>query len=385
MESDLAIAIVSPAPSSEGVPVIGPELVATINRPLLQPDFLEVELTEGGDGIFLGGTRYFGRADYSATDLEIAYRPFNILRSGAEYELVVRAEGEEAAAAFTTDLAFTGASPPLEDRTYDLRIREITHPKELAGIFNAQLESAPPVLLHVVDVDRGEQAAEIRVVSSTGRPGDPMGEAQVLAEDETHPTTTSVRMDGRVEGPWLSAGPFDLHTTASGVALVIRELFVTALLAGDGGGLDSITVTGVIDPDELGHALDLDLDFLCTDDRFAKHCDEDGRLRVAARLEAMENPSLPFTTFVTSPVNGFASVGLDTAIEIAASAPLDPERTSVRLSSGGADVPGTLEVSGKTARFVPAALLAPSTRYEVEARGVSVQGTDARHAAFTTR
>lgn len=389
--SDLEIQIATPTEGGVDVSVTEPVLRATLNRPLDRPELMETVVLEDTQSLFVEGKKFYGSRKYSATNLDVVFTPFNIFQANREYTFVVRAEGVEASASFTTENAHAGPAPAVANNTYDLRLRELTYPSELAEVFNAQLDNAPPVLLHVVEMETisnegGTEKSRVLVVSSTGRPGDPMGESAVLPEEEGHMTTTSVAMQGTVEGTWLGAGPFDLHTTASGVPLVIRELFITGIISPTGDGISQLSLTGVIDPLELGHALDLDLDFICTDEPFRQHCDEDGRLRVAGRLECALNPGLPFTAFLSSPVNASTGVPTDTVIEALFSDEIDTTGTTISVTAaGGASVSGAMEFDGQTARFVPAAPLASGTMFEVEVNGRSGSGaTDLRHTVFTT-
>lgn len=385
--SGLRITITSPQSGATDVSVTKPDLRATFSRPLSDPDGMKVILIKDGKS-------FYGERKYSATNLEVIFYPFNILESRATYTFKVSAEGAEAQVTFTTEKANEGALPPAEGKTYDFRIKEITYPKELGAVFNPQLQTAPPVLMHVVEVkDEGRQdgtnRGSITIAGSTGKPGEPAGQAKVLAEDATHPTTTSMALPGRLLGRWLGAGPSDLHLTASGIPLVIRDFYVTGVMAADGSKVESVVLTGVIDPVELGKAIgkDIDLSFLCTDPTFSKFCDEQKRIRVAASVETVANP-IPFTTFITAPVNSGKDVPTSTELQVYFSEEVDSAQTTVKVTAGssGTGVEGQTSFGKKALSFKPGAPLAAATKYSVEVAGVAKGGaTDTRHTTFTTK
>jgi hypothetical protein len=383
----LKITITSPASGATDVSVTRPNLRATFSRPLSDPDSMKVVLVKDGNS-------FYGERKYSATNLEVTFFPFNILESRAAYTFRVSAEGAEAQVTFTTEKAHQGALPPAEGKTYDFRIKEVTYPKELGAVFNAQLQTAPPVLMHVVEVkDEGRQdgtnRGSITIAGSTGKPGEPAGQAKVLAEDATHTTTTSMALHGRLLGSWMGAGPSDLHLTASGIPLIIRDFYVTGLLTADGSKVESVVLTGVIDPVELGKAIgkDIDLSFICTDATFSKFCDEQKRIRVAASVETVANP-IPFTTFITAPVNNGKDVPTSTEVQVYFSEEVDSSKTTVKVSadSSGAAVSGQMSFGKKALSFKPDAALAAASKYSVEVAGVAKGGaTDTRHTTFTTK
>jgi hypothetical protein len=210
----------------------------------------------------------------------------------------------------------------------------------------------------------------------------------VLPEDATHTTTTSMAIAGRSAGSWFAAGPSDLHTTASGVAFVIRDFYVTGLFAADGSNMSSVTLTGLVDPAELGKSLKIDLGFICTDARFTKYCDAQKRIRLAAAVETAANP-IAFTTFVVKPINNSADVDPASAVQLYFTEEPDAAATAVTLSdASGAKVAAKLALDGKKgATLTPDAPLAPKTAYTVEAKGVAKAGgaSDTRHLTFTTR
>jgi len=383
----LQITIASPTDGAKDVSVSKPDLRATFSQVVDQPNKIKVVLIKDGK-------TFYGDYRYSATNLDLVFTPFNTLQSRGSYTFKVSADGVEASASFTTEKANEGALPPVAGKTYDFRIQAITYPKELADLFNSQLQSAPPVLMHAVEVKAegtqdGNSLGSFLIAGSTGKPGDLKGQSQVLAEDETHTTTTSMAISGGMEGGWFGAGPSDLHLTASGIPLVIREFYVTGLFTSDGTAMNEVTLTGLIDPAELGQAIGgLDLSFICNDARFKKYCDDQKRIRVAASIETTANP-IQFTSFSTSPVN--ASKGADpfpAAIQAYFSEEIDQGATTVKLTDDqDVEVTGKLTFDSKAATFKPDAPLAAATTYKVEVAGVanSGGGSDTRHSAFTTK
>lgn len=384
-DQTLKITITSPEEGATGVSVTKPSLVATFNRALAKPDLLEVTLEREGKV-------FHGLKTYSATELRVIFEPFNILQSRASYTFKVAAEGVEAKVGFTTEKANEGPLPPVVDKTYDFRLKEVIYPKDLAQVFNSQLQSAPPVLMHVVSVTDegavdGNNKGAFLIAGSIGKAGDPAGQAQVIAEDAEHPTTTSTAINGRMEGTWFGAGPSDLHMTASGIPLVIRDFYVTGVFAADGSNMTAVQLTGVLDPAELGKALGgLDLTFICTDARFKKYCDDKGRIRLAATVETTPNP-IVFTTFITTPINNSVDVDASTKIQIYFSEEVDSTTTTAKLTDeSAAEVAGKLAFESKAASFTPDAALAAGTKYTVEVVGASkAGGSDTRHASFTTK
>jgi hypothetical protein len=381
----LTITIVTPADGAKDVPVSGQVFKASFNRDLASADGLKVTLLKGS-------TTLYGVRKYSATNLEMSFTPFNLLQTRSSYTLVVAAEGVEARSTFTTAKANEGTLPPIADKTYDFRLKKITYPEELAGVFNSQLAAAPPVLMHVATVkDEGVQdgnsLGSLLIVGSTGKPGDPAGQAKVPPEDATRLTTTAMAIEGRMEGAWFGAGPSDLHTTASGVALVIRDFYVTGVFSADGTVMQSVILTGLIDPIELGEPLKVDLSFICKDVRFSKFCDSNGRIRVAATVDTVANP-IPFTGFITKPINNSVDVDPSGSLQAYFSEEIDQTTTAIKLrDAANADVPGKVTFDGKkTATFKPDAALGAKAKYTIEAAGTAKNGgaTDTRHATFTT-
>jgi len=319
--------------------------------------------------------------------------PFNILQSRSTYTFKVMADGAEASVSFTTEAANEGTLPPVAGKTFDFRIKSITYPADLADLFNSQLSSAPPVLMHIVEVKDegatgGNSHGSFTIAGSTGDPADPKGQAQVLPEDATHTTTTSMAIQGRMEGLWFGAGPSDLHLTASGIPLVIRDFYATGRFSTTGDSLDDLMLTGLIDPKELGKALGgLDLSFICNDARFRKYCDDQKRIRVAASIETALNPII-FSTFTTSPVNAAQDVDPTTTIQAYFSEKVDQTATKVKLTDDqDVEVSGATVFSDKGLTFTPDAALAAGTQYKVEVAGVAETGgaTDTRHSTFTTK
>ena len=382
----LTITITSPADGAKDVSVSSPVFKASFSRDLADANELQVMLVKDS-------ATFYGVKKYSATNLEVTFKPFNLLQTRSTYTFKVMAEGVVASATFTTAKANEGTLPPVVDKTYDFRLKQITYPEDLAPVFNSQLTAAPPVLMHVVwvkdgGVKDGNSLGSFLIAGSTGKPGDPPGQSKVLPEDATHLSTTSMAIEGRMEGTWFGAGPSDLHTTASGVALVIRDFYVTGLFSADGSNMSSVILTGLIDPVELGEPLKIDLSFICTDERFAKYCDAQKRIRVAANVETVANP-IPFTTFITKPVNNTAGVDPATAIQIYFSEEADQTATTAKLTdAAAASVAGKLTFSGKKeASFKADAALAAKTKYTIEVAGVAKNGgaTDTRHLTFTTK
>ncbi|MCC6751315.1 MAG: Ig-like domain-containing protein [Deltaproteobacteria bacterium] len=380
----LVITISAPTADAKDVSVSAPVLKATFNRAVTDPDKLTVVLEKDGK-------LYYGLKKYSATNHELIFTPFTTLQSRSTYTFKVAAEGIEAKVSFTTEKANEGALPAAAGKSYDFRIKTITYPSELAGVFNSQLKTAPPVLMHVVSlkettVKDGNTFGSILIAGSTGKVGEPLGQAKVLVEDATHTSTTAMAIQGTTEGTWLGAGPSDLHLTASGVPLVIREFFVSGLISTDGTTLSNLRLVGLIDPEELGKAVNVDLGFICADARFSKFCDAQKRIRVAAEVESAPNP-IAFTTFITKPVNAANDVEPNAVVQVHFSEPVNAGETKVGLKdAAGKEVPGKTAVEGKSGTFTPDAPLAAKTKYTVEATGVSVDGKkDVRHLTFTTK
>ena len=95
---------------------------------------------------------------------------------------------------------------------------------------------------------------------------------------------------------------------------------------------------------------------------------------------------MPFTSFITSPINASTTVPVATHVEMHFTSAADAALTTVSLrTASGAEVAGILEVNGKSAVFRPSAPLAGTTAYQVEVHAVSSTGDeDVRHLGFTT-
>lgn len=378
----LTITITSPTADAQDISVSDPVLIASFNRTVQNAEAITAKLTKDS-------VNYYGWAKYEATELRVVFYPFNTLQSNSTYTFSVSAEGKEASVTFTTQKTNAGSLPDLENKTFAFGIEELSYPTDLGTAFNPLLKTAPPVLMHFVSVTKGQtidsnEHGTFIFAGTTGTEDAEPGQAQpALREDGT---STSMYMEGKLEGKWMGAGPSDLHITASGIPLVIRDFYLTGIVADDGNSMSSLRLTGVVDPKDIGNAFDVDLSGLCNNAAIKKYCDTNGRIRVAAGVNSILNP-INFSAFIVSPVNAAENVDTSTTIKVFFNDEVDEAATTVTLSTGGLEIDGNLTFGTKSAVVTPTAALTSATEYLVEVFATIKNGvsTDERKTTFTTK
>lgn len=379
------------------VPLDGANFEGTLSRTLDDPDGVRAELVElpleaGGPLVAIPGL-----TDYRATEKKIVFSPFNLLKSDREYRFSLSADGTEVESTFRSATGLAELAPDVTAKTYEFRIANIIHPEELAPVVNGLISNeAPPVMMQVLraveDDLAGRPRISVEAVSTTGI-GDTLGEAVFIDENEDHPTTTSVLLPAEILGRWFGAGPYDLHTTASGVQITIEDMFITGVIGANGESIENVRISGVINPVTLAEGLAQNEDAqsfkeVCDNRKIARYCDDQGRIQVAAEIDAAENTEAqPFLPFITHPINASKDVPTDTKVEVYFSRAADENLTTIQMTDDdGNEVSGAVTWAMGRASFQPDQPLNTATRYciAVQAHEMAGDAVDTRHLRFST-